>query len=69
MHWLTYGMFSHSGAAKCRWSRERRGGAPVRGRRGAGVGQGAGTQGRRGAGAGQGTGPRQPAGVVLVLTP
>ena len=43
---------------------ERRGGAPVRGRRGAGAGQGAGTQGRRGAGAGQGTGPRQPEGVV-----
>ena len=48
---------------------ERRGGAPVRGRRGVGAGQGAGTQGRRGAGAGQGTGPRQPAGVVSVLTP
>ena len=27
MHWLTYGMFSHSGAAKRRWS----GGAPRQG--------------------------------------
>jgi len=43
---------------------EHRGGAPVRGRHGAGAGQGAGTQGRRGAAAGQGTGPRQPAGMV-----